>query len=93
MATRLAVTFLLCGAYGLAAQQYQKKGPKTEAQKKGFNTITTGISICLGLNIASAFKDIALNMRWVILNGRKRSLKEVCAILVLIERLSVVRLG
>lgn len=80
MSFRLGVTIMLCTIYGIAAWQYQKKGPKTENQKKVFNTITTGVSICLGLNIASAFKDIALNMRWVILRGRKRSLKEVCFI-------------
>jgi hypothetical protein len=35
------------------------------------------LSIALGLNIASAFKDMALNLRWVILSNRKRNLVEV----------------
>jgi hypothetical protein len=42
-----------------------------------YNTVTTAISIALGLNIASAFKDMALNMRWPILSARKRNLDEV----------------
>ena len=42
-----------------------------------YNALTTGISIALGLNIASAFRDMALNMRWPILSGRKRNLVEV----------------
>lgn len=74
---RWLITAGLCGGYVLATRIYQKKGAQSEAQKKMYNSITVGISIALGLNIASAFKDMALNMRWPILSGRKRNLVEV----------------
>jgi hypothetical protein len=77
MSTRWFVTAGLCAAFIVSTLQWKKRGAQSEDQKKLFNAVTTGISICLGLNIASAFKDIALNMRWVILAQKKRPLKEV----------------
>lgn len=74
---RWLITALLCGAYVLVTIEWQKKIAQSEAQKKTFNAITVAISIALSLNIASAFKDMALNMRWPILAGRKRNLVEV----------------
>jgi hypothetical protein len=67
----------MCGAYVLATVLWQKKTAQGETSKRMYNAITTGVSIALGLNIASAFKDMALNMRWVILSNRKRNLVEV----------------
>jgi hypothetical protein len=72
------ITAALCGGYVLATNIWQSKGAQSEGQKKTYNTITTGISIALGLNISSAFKDMALNMRWPILAGKTRNLVEVC---------------
>jgi hypothetical protein len=77
MSTRWFVTAGLCAAFAVTTTQFKKKGAQSEDEKKLFNAVTTAISLCLGLNIASAFKDIALNMRWVILAQKKRSLKEV----------------
>jgi hypothetical protein len=74
---RWGITVALCTAYILVTILWNNKGPVDENSKKIYNTITTGISIALGLNIASAFKDMALNMRWPILSHQKRSLKEV----------------
>jgi hypothetical protein len=81
--SRWLITAALCGGYVLATVIWQRRPAQSEASKKMYNTITTGISIALGLNIASAFKDMALNMRWVILSNRKRSLVEVSAALLL----------
>ena len=67
----------------MATRIWQKKQAQSEASKKMYNAITTGISIALGLNIASAFKDMALNMRWVILSNRKRNLIEVSDMILL----------
>ena len=53
------------------------KGPLTELSKRIFNAATTGVALALGLNIASAFKDMALTMRWPILANRDRNLVEV----------------
>ncbi|KAH8650629.1 hypothetical protein BGZ60DRAFT_498422 [Tricladium varicosporioides] len=74
---RWVVTLLLCAGYIGAVLYYRGRGAQDEMHKKVFNTITTGISISMGLNIASAFKDMSLNMRWPILHMRKRSLEEV----------------
>lgn len=76
---RFLITLSLCGAYVLAIREYQKKGVINEYEKKMCNAWTTAISIALGLNIASSFKDMALNMRWPILASRKRNLNEVRA--------------
>ena len=74
---RWFITAGLCAGYILSTIIWQNKGVISENQKKLYNAITTGISIAIGLNIASAFKDMALNMRWPILSARKRSLVEV----------------
>jgi hypothetical protein len=74
---RWAITALMCVAYAAATIIWQHKPAQGETSKRLYNAITTGVSIALGLNIASAFKDMALNMRWVILSNRKRNLIEV----------------
>jgi hypothetical protein len=74
---RWAITAVMCVAYAAATIIWQHKPAQSETSKRLYNTITTGVSIALGLNIASAFKDMALNMRWVILSNRKRNLIEV----------------
>lgn len=55
----------------------EQLGSVTETKKRLYNAATTGIALALGLNIASAFKDMALNMRWPILANRERNLIEV----------------
>ncbi|KAH6662299.1 hypothetical protein B0J14DRAFT_307999 [Halenospora varia] len=74
---RWVVTLALCAGFVGAVLYYKARGAQDEIHKKVFNTITTGISISMGLNIASAFKDMSLNMRWPILHMRKRSLEEI----------------
>jgi len=74
---RWLTTFALCVAYEIVFLEWYEKGARSESQKKLFNTLTTGISIALGLNIASAFKEMAVNMRWVVLKRGARSLREV----------------
>lgn len=78
---RWLITALLCVAYAGVTIIWVNKGAVSEASKKLYNTITTGISIAMGLNVASAFKDLALNMRWPILHARKRNLVEADLIL------------
>jgi hypothetical protein len=74
---RWAITAVMCICYVAATFIWKHKPAQSGGSKRVYNTITTGISIALGLNIASAFKDIALNIRWVILSNRKRNLVEV----------------
>ncbi|KAH8594754.1 hypothetical protein B0O99DRAFT_687532 [Bisporella sp. PMI_857] len=78
---RFLVTLGLCAGYILSVKLWVNKGIIDEKHKKLFNAITTGISLALGLNIASSFKDLALNMRWPILSMRRRNLKELDLIL------------
>jgi hypothetical protein len=61
----------------LATLLVSREGAVTEFRKRVFNAVTTGIALALGLNIASAFKGMALNMRWPILANRDRNLVEV----------------
>ncbi|KAE9367273.1 hypothetical protein N431DRAFT_350702 [Stipitochalara longipes BDJ] len=78
---RWAITALTCILYAGATIIWQNKVAISETSKRLYNTITTGVSIAMGLNVASAFKDMALNMRWVILSNRKRNLIEMDLIL------------
>ncbi|TVY84111.1 hypothetical protein LSUE1_G002086 [Lachnellula suecica] len=79
--TRFFITAALCTGYVVSAKLWHDKGVQSEGQKRIYNTLTTGISIALSLNIASSFKDMALNMRWPILSSRKRNLEETDLIL------------
>ncbi|TVY45833.1 hypothetical protein LSUB1_G000091 [Lachnellula subtilissima] len=79
--SRFLITAALCAGYLIATVVWRNKGVQSEDQKRLYNTISTGISISLSLNIASSFKDMALNMRWPILSSRKRSLEEIDLIL------------
>ncbi len=78
--SRWLITAGLCAAMIWVTIWWQKQPVVSEGSKKLYNTVTTGISIALGLNIASAFKDMALNMRWPILSARARNLVEVSRI-------------
>lgn len=74
---RWILSLLLCAAWVLATRLVVREGPVTEIRKRVYNAVTTGIGLALGLNIASAFKDMALTMRWPILARRARNLTEV----------------
>lgn len=74
---RWLVTLVLCIAYYFVLRVWNRKGTVTESSKRIFNAITTGISIALGINIASSLKDMALDARWPILHRWKRNLYEV----------------
>ena len=68
---------LIGGLYGTFAM-YQKHGLMGESGKTAYNTLVTGLSMTLGINIASSFKAIAVDVRWWILSQKKRSIEEVC---------------
>jgi len=74
------LTVTLCVVYIVVTVVWIQKGKSTamgEGQKRIYNAITTGISIALSLNIGSAFKGMALNMRWPILHMQSGTLEEV----------------
>lgn len=48
--------------------------------KSIFESIIVTLSLVVGLNIASALKDIAKHMRWWFLSLKRRDLSEVCEV-------------
>ena len=72
---RLFITIALSGVYIWVTLAWVNRGVLGEGKKRIYNAITTAISIALGLNLMSAFKDLALNLR--LLSARSRNLVEV----------------
>jgi hypothetical protein len=68
---------LICGLYG-TLKIYLSHGIIYENGKKVFNTLMTGLSMALGISIASSFKSVALSVRWCILSRKRRPIEEVC---------------
>lgn len=83
----LAVAFLrwlLTAA--LAASTYgvlwaYSRGAMVSNEKKKFNTLILGLSILLGLNIASSLKAMVAELRWLVLSLREWSPRETDLIL------------
>ena len=74
---QLLVTIALCAA--LAGALYGFSTVVTglsQPQKKGFNALITGLSIVLGLNLASSLKGYAQMMRWRFLASGYRTLQD-----------------
>lgn len=72
---------LLGGLFGTILLYKRKTVMDMDVDKKIFNFLTTGLSMLLGISIASSFKQVALNVRWEILSRGKRSLDQVDGIL------------
>jgi uncharacterized membrane protein YoaK (UPF0700 family) len=68
---------LICGLYA-TLKIYLSHGIINGNGKKFFNALMTGLSIALGISIASSFKRIALSVRWCILSRKQRPVEEVC---------------
>lgn len=75
---RFIVTGILVGGLYVTLWTFQAKSVMDETQKKLFNTIVTALSMALGINIASSFKNVAIDTRWWFLSRKRRPLKEVC---------------
>jgi|HubBroStandDraft_4_1064222.scaffolds.fasta_scaffold464195_1 hypothetical protein len=71
------ITLLLSGLYVLTMYHYGDKVIMDENQKRRFNTWTVALSIAMDLNMASSFKEMALNLRWWLLSYSERNLNEV----------------
>lgn len=69
----LTLVFTLYGTL----KGYERHGLIGEAGKKMYNTLVTGLSMALGISLASSFKAIALDFRWFILSRKKRAIEEV----------------
>lgn len=55
--------------------------PMTEKDKQTYNFLIVGLSLALGMNLASSFKQMAVDARWWVLSLTSRSLREVDLIL------------
>lgn len=82
---RCLISWFLIGAFYVSLWKYKDRvlSPRAKSQ---FDSITVALSIAFGLNIASALKAIALDLRWWVLSMRKRSSREVRCIFQLKER-------
>ncbi|MCJ1395636.1 hypothetical protein MMC18_008522 [Xylographa bjoerkii] len=78
---RFIVTGVLVGGLYATLWLYESESVMSELQKKLFNTIVTALSMALGINIASSFKNVALDTRWFFLSRKGRPLKEIDMIL------------
>ena len=76
-AFRFIITGVLVGGLYATLWTFEAKPIMDEMQKKLFNFLVTALSMALGINIASSFKNVAIDTRWWFLSRRKRPLKEV----------------
>jgi hypothetical protein len=72
---RLCVTLLLCLILALTLRAYEgfdENHPRIlgKAETKTFNALMLGLSLALGLNLASSLKHYGLILRWTILTRR-----------------------
>ncbi|KAI4267746.1 MAG: hypothetical protein L6R35_006827, partial [Caloplaca aegaea] len=72
---RCLISWFLIGGFYVSSWNYKDHvlSPRT---KSHFDAITVALSIALGLNVASALKAIALDLRWWILSIEKRPSQE-----------------
>lgn len=70
------ITALLLMGFVLAVHFYQGR-VLSDNDKSIFESIIVTLSLVVGLNIASALKDIAKHMRWWFLSLKRRDLSEV----------------
>jgi hypothetical protein len=72
----LLTTTLVFALYG-TLKGYEHHGLIGKAGKRLFNTLVTGLSMALGISLASSFKAVALDLRWFILSRKERPIEEV----------------
>ncbi|POS87216.1 hypothetical protein EPUL_002258 [Erysiphe pulchra] len=85
-------TLGLCCGYILATLVWQRKYATSAFEKRVYNTIVTGISIALGLNISSGFRDIAQTLRWPIMSLKKQNIEELDMLLQIESLITVSKL-
>jgi len=72
----LLTTTLVFALYG-TLKGYEHHGLIGKTGKRLFNTLVTGLSMALGISLASSFKAVALDLRWFVLSRKKRPIEEV----------------
>ena len=90
---RLMNTAFLCCALAAVLYGFSTiRTGMTQAQKKGFNALITGLSIILGLNLSSSLKGYAQMMRWRFLAAGYRNLQDFELVMQCESQQAVVRL-
>lgn len=79
---RIFVSVVIAACLGGVLYWYENSGVLGDTAKYNFNAAFTGLSICLGLNVASSFKGMATIFRWRVLTSSKgHSVKELDLVL------------
>jgi hypothetical protein len=78
---RWGLTAILILCLYMTLLYYSAKSVMSRAKKLQFNALIIGLSIGLSLSIAASLKEMALAVRWWILSRKKRSLHEVCLLM------------
>lgn len=90
---RWLLTAGLIGAMVGVIWNYSQFAVLSEQDKNTYNFLTIGLSLALGMAIASALKAMAVNFRWWVLSLKKRTPHEVDLILHIDSLTECVRLG
>jgi hypothetical protein len=87
-----AITVSICVALVAVLYRYSNFQALSQTQKHAFNALVTGLSLSLGLSLASSLRGYALMMRWRLLAAKYRSLQDFDLILSCDDQMKVVRL-
>jgi hypothetical protein len=88
------MTVFLCGALAgtLRSFQYYFASGMGQTQKHAFNGLITGLSIALGINLASSLRGYAQMMRWRFLASAYRHVQEFELVMQCESQMKVLRL-
>lgn len=91
-ASQWFMTVAICVALVAVLWTYSHFQTLTQVQKHAFNALVTGLSIALGLNLASSLQGYAQMMRWRLLAAKYRNLQDFELILNCDSQMKVFRL-
>ncbi|KAJ3949145.1 uncharacterized protein N0V96_000259 [Colletotrichum fioriniae] len=79
--SRWAITMVIIISIYVVIWTYSNKTVMTQTTKRQYNALITGLSIALGLAVASSLNHMVAELRWWILSRRYRSKRKVELIL------------
>ena len=86
------VTIFLCGAMAGTLAGFETIDGLSTGQKHAFNALITGLSIAVGINLASSLRGYAQMMRWRFMASAYRSLQEFELVMQCESQMKVLRL-
>ncbi|KAI5820553.1 hypothetical protein BZA77DRAFT_301052 [Pyronema omphalodes] len=90
---RWFASFILSVAMVICFYEYEKVKILDTYAKRWFNTVSTGLYLTLGLNLAASLKGMAIIVRWKLLSRKAHDLEEVDFLLGLGSLIKVFRYG